>query len=598
MCDTPVVIQGGEVAPRPGAAGPHHEATDAVPPGTKRRARRQVPLVVHVLGLAVVLVVLLPRFGSEARVFSDEGALVAQVTALDAGSAVLADPAIGLDPDQRWFAFPKSILRDGGGVPYPKKVTYPLVAHAVYDVAGLRGLQVLSILGTVLAAAAAAGLAGALSDAPARHRNAVAALWICGLLSPLTIDAYMVFAHTLGAAMAGLAVVGAVRFCRSGRVWWAVAAMASIVAAVLMRNEALLFGVALALGCLVAPGPHARRGRLLGGGIVVASAVGLFVDRMVTAAVVGTGEEHLTIGVGEQPRPGLGGMAVDRLEGALTTLLRPTYALEWRSFVVPALVLVGLVVVLAASRGRAAGAAIATLAVASVAIVAPLGLLAPMVPGLVVAFPLVLWGAVALGRTLWSDWPLRLVSVVGASYVVAVLATQYRVGGAFEWGGRFFALAVPIGSAVAALGLAEVERKSPDRLAAPSLLLASGAMTLLGLSALADVRDSTAIFETRIAAVAQGDAAGPLPVVITEEYLPRLFWRSVLEPQAWLNVPDVSEVPEAVEALRSAGEDRFVIVTARGPTVLEALEDAGAAPVDPAAGTPEVDRLWIAEMQL
>ena len=74
-----------------------------------------------------------------------------------------------------------------------------------------------------------------------------------------------------------------------------------------------------------------------------------------------------------------------------------------------------------------------------------------------------------------------------AVYLVGVVATQYAVGGGVEWGGRYFALAVPLVAPFAAGGLLAAAPPSRVRLrtvAGAGLALIVLAMAVLGVRAL------------------------------------------------------------------------------------------------------------------
>ncbi|MGK3945884.1 hypothetical protein ABK046_47005, partial [Streptomyces caeruleatus] len=88
---------------------------------------------------------------------------------------------------------------------------------------------------------------------------------VTGLATPLVFDAWLVIAHSLGAALAGLAVLAALRV-DEGRGWPAVLGTAGAVAgSVLLRNEAVLFGVALGLTAIGVGALRRRRPLVVAG---------------------------------------------------------------------------------------------------------------------------------------------------------------------------------------------------------------------------------------------------------------------------------------------------------------------------------------------
>src|SRR5205085_12391263 len=69
-----------------------------------------------------------------------------------------------------------------------------------------------------------------------------------------------------------------------------------------------------------------------------------------------------------------------------------------------------------------------------------------IVPGLLVACPLVLVGLASFRRAGADDGPpssrraASLAAGTFAGFALAVIATQYATGGSGEWGGRYFAI--------------------------------------------------------------------------------------------------------------------------------------------------------------
>src|SRR3546814_6171299 len=63
------------------------------------------------------------------------------------------------------------------------------------------------------------------------------------------------------------------------------------------------------------------------------------------------------------------------------------------------------------------------------------------IPGLVPSSPVLIVGLVMFAAHR-SAWSLPLVAIM--VFAAMVLLTQYEQGGGIEWGGRYFALAIPI----------------------------------------------------------------------------------------------------------------------------------------------------------
>src|SRR3546814_6797744 len=75
------------------------------------------------------------------------------------------------------------------------------------------------------------------------------------------------------------------------------------------------------------------------------------------------------------------------------------------------------------------------------------------IPGLVPSSPVLIVGLVMFAAHR-SAWSLPLVAIM--VFAAMVLLTQYEQGGGIEWGGRYFALAIPIAGALASIA----DRKS------------------------------------------------------------------------------------------------------------------------------------------
>ena len=206
-----------------------------------------VPLAVHAAMLAVVLVALLPIIGTTGQFSADEGAAIAQARQLARGDGwTVPDSFPQADPDGS--AFPFELSNRGGNeyAPFAKHPVYPALLAPAERVLGNAGMLLLSIAGTVAAAVVAALLARRLDP-----KLAVLALWVTGVASPLFFDSYTVVAHSIGAALAGLAVLCAQRATgRRAGVWSAIVA-GVIAMGTMMRTEMLFFAIGLSIALVV-----------------------------------------------------------------------------------------------------------------------------------------------------------------------------------------------------------------------------------------------------------------------------------------------------------------------------------------------------------
>ena len=259
------------------------------------------------------------------------------------------------------------------------------------------------------------------------------------------------------------------------------------------------------------------------------------------------------------------GFLAGRVKSFTLTWLRPGYGERPLAEVALLVMLSALVVgVVAVRRHQGDRRPVVVLAVIAAA-AALLGLLAGptnVVPGLLVAFPVAAAGLAALRRSTLGPPAAPVALGTFAVFAAAVVATQYVTGGSGEWGGRYFALGIPVLTPVLVLALATAGRTLEPvarRATAGGLVVCSLAMTVMGLGSLRDThRFTTRLQET--AAEAGRDLGSPRPVMVaTHAAIPRLAWAR-FDDQRWLLARPGGLGP-LVRRLREAGVDRFVLVT-------------------------------------
>lgn len=519
------------------------------------------PLWAHAVALGLVLLALLGMISGRGLFSADEGALAAQVRQLhDQGTWVVPHPFPEVDPSGEAFPYDLSQPTDDGGAPFVKHTVYPMLATPLFGLGGIEALRILSLLGAVAAALSGAGVAGFVRPGLGR-----ATLWVVGLGSPLVFDSYLLIAHTLGAAAVTTALLVGLRTVAGQRVRWALLVPVLVLLAGLLRNEAILYGLAM----VAAFGAHGVR-RRDPGALVVAVGAGVgavgakFIDGLLTQAVVA---DARPIGVPAGSSDGVVGLIGGRVDALVTTVLAPSYggrplagllvllvggllvaaALVARR---PVVVDVGLVTVLATA---------AALCAALRLVLVPIGL----IPGLLAAFPLLLVGGCLLRRDEVRG-AAALVAGTGGTFVLAVLATQYATGGSGEWGGRYFAIALPTLVPLALAGLVATAERYPRpevRRLTVALVVVTACFAAAGIASLRAVVEGTDAIVTQVASVAEGTDAGdggPPVVLTTGNALARLSWEHVPDGR-WLLV-DEAAVGEYADRLRDAGIDRLVFV--------------------------------------
>lgn len=518
----------------------------------------------HLLALAAILLLLVPVVGTSQSFIADEGAAVIQARSLAAGGGwIVEHPLAEVDPDGRWYPVVNAERGAEGSAPLGKHPLYPWLAAVAARLGGVTGMVVLSLLGTVAAAGLAATLARRIDPALARP-----ALWTVGLASPLLFDGYLVMAHTLGAALAGAAALAAVVAVQNRQPAMALLVAAPVAGAVLLRNEALLFAASLILvaGVLALRRAYRAPAVVVAGAALVGGVGARLLDRLWVAEVTGGAVSATSVGI-----PATGdGFVQGRIDGFLMTWLTPGYGGS-------APVGLALLVMLAAlvwcalrvrskpeARGVLAGAWVAAGAAVAALAVAP----GNVVPGLLLAFPMATAGMLVLRRRHIVDAGAALLAATAALFALAVLATQYSIGGSGEWGGRYFALMIPLVVPVILAALrAEGRRLAPAvrRGVAGALVVCSASLSVMAVGALRADHRAGAREEARIVAAGRATGDGRPIVVSTWIAGARLAW-ATFDDHRWLYVPE-DDVATAVGRLRSAGVDRFVFITTDLPAV-------------------------------
>lgn len=542
--------------------------------------------------LTAALVVVVFVVGDDGVFSSDEGAGLSQMAVVADGSWGVSHPMPEVDPDGAWFPLEKAgIAVDGGYAPLPKKPVYTWLGGVVWGLGGARAVMVLSAVGS----GAAALMAGLLARELGAGRLDRATLWLTGLASPLLADGLIVIAHTLAAAALALAAVAVLRWRGRASGWWIPVIVLAALLSVLLRSEAVLLVIAMA-GAAAALASWRRDARLGAAAVLLAvgCAIGMAVDLALTKHLF---DQASVVAPATSTAKGMGGsFADDRVTAFVTTWLRPGYGTVGVAQLLGILVvLVGLVLVVRSRRGAGpTEIAVLCLAVAGLA-VARLLVRAPdpdVVPGLLPAFPFIVWGLGALRRVDLASHAAAWCCSSAAIFALGVLGTQYREGGAWEWGGRYFAVGLPVVAPLVVVGGARVlagfeERRRWIGVAS----VAATALSIAGLQVLA-VRSSHVLSDDLVQgalAAASRTTAGdgrPSVIVSTEPELPRTAWAQ-LDEARWLYVP-LDELPEVLRALHRTGIGQIALATLAGPGAVKAAPRLR----EQLAGPPPPEGVW------
>jgi hypothetical protein len=512
-------------------------------------------LAVHAAALAVLLVSLLPIIGTSGQFSADEGAAIAQARQLVRGDGwTVPDSFPAADPDGS--AFPFELSNRGGDryAPFAKHPVYPLMLAAADRVLGGAGMFLWSIGGTVAAALLAALLARRLDPA-----LGVPAFWVTGIASPLLFDSYTVIAHSIGAALAGLAVLCAVKALERPARRWSLIIVVTVAAATMLRTEMLFFALGLSIA-LVMTNWKRTVPWLLSAAPVAGAALGSVLDRLLLKVVV-PGPQSMTEWL-ESPSSSFIGARVSAFK---ISWLLPSYDVDLGGSLLVAAIASGAIATWLARARPSERDGIRLFAfVAAVAAVAWLFLGDGPVPGLLSALPIVVIGVVA-----WDRRPLPAVSgllaVTFVLFTVGVLATQYASGGSGEWGGRYFAIGIPLLVPVVLLPAVRIWR-TLDR---PTAILGTSAFIVLSLAlsvtAVETLRQyhhdvDAVVAAIDVAARAQPALDGGTQVVLTTNGGAARFAYTVVERTRWLTVP-TDRLEEYARRVRGLGVGPITLVT-------------------------------------
>ena len=546
----------------------------------RERLRRlwEAPLWAHVVLLAVILLALVPVVGVSSSLSPDEPIVITQARSLASGDGwVVEHPFAEIDPEDEFYPLAGSNRGADGIAPFAKHPVYPLVLAALQPVGGVAAMMVLSVLGTV----AAAGLAALLAREVVGGRERPV-LWAVGVASPLLFDAYLIIAHSVGAALVTAAVLAMVHATRRERPALLLAvATVLMIAAVFLRTEALIFALAAAVAVSTV-GVVRRRPVVVSYGLVmgVLGVVAAALEKQLQASFIGGSS-------GTVAPPAIAGSFLGaRVQGFLNTWLRPTADLPAGSdllLVIVTVLAVAAVVVLRCRPGRPQMLSVLGAAAAALVAVAVLAEPDRVVPGLLVAYPLAVFGIGLVDRTYFRPSGRLLLTVTAGLFMAGVLATQYPQGGSAEWGGRYFALAMPILTVLTIDALARrapalpvpVRRWTGGALVACSAVLALGAVVSLAQHHANNERLLARMDRTG-ASTTPGD--GGAPVVVTSwPNIARHAWPNP-SGQRWLYNPDEEMAGDLISRLTGVGVTELLFV---GQDAEEVQPYLGAYDIDP-----------------
>jgi hypothetical protein len=391
---------------------------------------------------------------------------------------------------------------------------------------------------------------------------------VAGVATPLWFYAFVIQAHSLGAAAGVAALVVALSALERATMPRLAGVFALTLFATALRTEAALFAGGVALAALVVGWRGRRRAAVA---IAAAAALGPIVVRLFEREFL---IRVLGSGAGTVGAPGTRGGLTAPIQSFYSTWLAPTNQGTFRLGVALVIAL-GLVAAgaLAARRPGRARVVVACLAGAAAAYVVWFSR-APAVPveGLAIVFPAG-WAAIwAFERADARSATSRFAAVTLVVFTVAVVLTQYPGGGGPEWGGRFFVVGLAVAVPIVVVVLERVRGRSlaPGAASRAALVLALVITVVIAWGGVRTLRQTHANSKDLLAVVAKGGRAAPSPfgpgedqrpvVVTTVPLVPQLLWEGYDRFQ-WL-APSSKDLGMYGERLAAAGADRLVLVSA------------------------------------
>jgi hypothetical protein len=528
------------------------------------RASRSA-LAVHTAMLSLVLLAILALVNTGQVGFPDEGIYSAQVDNLSRGSWSAVRPAQDIDNNGLWVAASGSVIVGDSYIPYARQPFYPLVLLPAFELGGVLGMLVLSTFGTVAAALAAALLARRIEPS-----LGIAALWLTGIGSPLLFDAYLIIGHSLAAALTGMLAVTVCAAVDDRRPVWMWAAIPLAALLTMIRSEGVL--VVLALGavvtasaCAFKPRPRIdlRRG-LIGAALGATALVTYLVNQRVATAILGSGSG--------------GSIVPDRSPDAVSlmwiSLLRPWSSDGRLASTEAMLMAMGTLLSVISYRAlpRFRVLSLGLLVMASVSSVVLAARQPNLITGLFPVFPAAVIGLGLLERA-DLDRPVVGRMLAASSLVaVAILATAYGIGGASEWGGRFFHVLIPLLAGPAVLGLSHARDALPRvefRVALAALTTMVVTIGSIAVRANHEIRVIARSATSQAAALVRSTDTTSPPAIAVSTFAgsgsSRLFWQLLGDGYEVVAPGDFAGLRMLIETAAASGRDQLVVVTDLDP---------------------------------
>lgn len=548
-----------------------HALSNSVAPWTRR-------LWVHSLALACLMIVLIPVVSNGYPSSVDEAVYASQAANLTDGAWASDRVLPDLDDHGRHDLLMDSYVSGNKMIPYYRQPLYPLILVPAYAAGGFNALLTVSAAGTFAAAVTAACIARRL-----RTGLGIVTLWFTALGTPLLYGAFIAIGHSIAAGLAGLTALAIINCCDFGSdddgrptfviFIWAFVALMSAALLTLVRSEGVLVGVTLGAFCAISAihgRDAAERWRRV--------ALGLMVTGIGVSAYFLNGAWVGSITSGTASTSGSIRRQTDPLQQAWVSLLRPWAHANTEASTTATLVI--LCVVLAALVWRfAPRRSLLALALLMLAAATSIGRLleAPaLISGLLAATPVLAFGLVLVGRReLKTDIGLLLLGSAGTT-AAAILWLAYGVGGATEWGGRFFYVLIPLTTPLALTAMARAfasAGRSQRVIAVSALAIMTASLSVVALRNLHATRDMNRSIVSGTVEVASTlpDGTPILVGMLKPTGISRIFWREARSGLPVLNGGNLASTVSLLPQLHEAGHDTVIAITEVDPASLNSI---------------------------
>lgn len=476
----------------------------------------------------------------------DDGVYSAQAKLLGRGSWSGVRPAAFIDSEGFNSAIHPEAVFGNRQIPYLKHPLFPSALSPLYRVAGFAGMMFFSVMGVWLASITAGLLTRRMDP-----RLGIGALLLTGLASPLVFDAFLISAHGMAAGLCGLVLLGVAQIIDDRRWQPLFYALPSTFLLVSLRTEGVIAMVAtVGVVALMAVHPRDRpkidtHAAVAGLAICAVTVASYVIDSVWSRSI------KASTGTDMQPLIRRAAESRDPLNAAWVSIVRPWAgdgaAAQPAIVIAVAAILLGSLSLKIAPQRWLLPVSLAVLAAGSL-LYQNVGDVI-LITGLIATMPILAGGIILLRRTDFSKPVIVRHLLVSAISIVSITLTTYSVGGASEWGGRFYHILLPLLVPAALIGLRygyEVLPHRPARVALASVVVASLSMSGLAIQHQVATRQITkevtseAVTFARSHSVDAVNVSNPLVIVglLTPDGTSRMFW----------NAPNDIDVVSAVGA--------------------------------------------------